>query len=152
MLHQPDMGAALVRKRSAMLHQEGLRQCMQRIRDVQESLTWHRIHWSREPFVAVCGADYPNLHTNSEPTAATCPECRKLACLAAPKAAEPIPEPTAIEVTLWDGEPRYVMAGGLLTRDPSKAQLWATEGGAELYAERHLDAKTVRRFVRAGHR
>ncbi len=39
------------------------------------------------------------------------------------------------------------MPGGLLTRDLTKAQLWATEGGAELYAERHLDAKTVRRLV-----
>lgn len=49
-----------------------------------------------------------------------------------------------LQVRLWDGEPRYVTSGGLLSRDRSHARVFASEAEATQYAELHLDSKTER--------
>jgi len=50
----------------------------------------------------------------------------------------------ALCVTLWDGEPRYVTSGGLLSRDRSHARIFGSKADASQYAELHLDSKTER--------
>lgn len=96
------------------------------------------VHCAREPFVAVCGANYPALATNSDPAATTCPECRRRL------AGRPEAQPVLLRVTLQDGEPRYVTSGGLLSRDRSHARIFASEAEAKDYANLHLDPKTER--------
>jgi hypothetical protein len=54
------------------------------------------------------------------------------------------PTQVALCVTLWDGEPRYVTSGGLLSRDRSHARIFGSKADASQYAELHLDSKTER--------
>lgn len=90
-----------------------------------------------------------SARNSSDPTATTCPECRRrLACR--PEGGAPVqtqtPTRIALQVRLWDGEARYVTPGGLLSRDRSHARIFGSEFEATQYAELHLDPKTERAF------
>lgn len=109
------------------------------------------VHYAFKPFGRLCSSRVRNERNSSDPTATTCPECRRrLACRpedGAPTQAQAQAQTQtslALRVTLWDGEPRYVTPGGLLSRDRSHARIFGSEAEATQYAELHLDPKTER--------
>jgi len=107
-------------------------------RSAEEPEGDHRM--SLEEFGAWLGR-VRNERNSSDPTATTCPECRRrLAC----RPEDGAPTQVALRVTLWDGEPRYVTSGGLLSRDRSHARIFGSKADASQYAELHLDPKTER--------
>lgn len=101
------------------------------------------VHYAFKPFGRLCSSRVRNERNSSDPTATTCPECRRrLAC----RPEDGAPTQVALRVTLWDGEARYVTSGGLLSRDRSHARIFGSEAEATQYAELHLDPKTERAF------